>query len=495
MITLTLVSHTNVGKTTLARTLLAQDVGEVRDAPHVTEFTDEHVLLRSAGGAELIVADTPGFGDSVRLASRMRQSGSPLGWFLSAVWDRWRDRAFWASQQVLRHVRDRADVVLYLVNAAEEPVTAGYVASEMELLAWVEKPVLVLLNQMGPPTDAAAEAKEVQRWRDALAQWPLVRAVLPLDAFARCWVQEGALWREIEQSLPADRQAEMRDLRAAWGAQRLATFDDAMRTLAASIARIATARVALDDGGGASTLRQLGSAIGVGKADSSPLDIAQQALQRALDEEVKSSTDSLLTLHSLHGDAGKTIVERVTTGFDWRHRTDEGRAALIGAVASGALTGLAHDIATGGFTLGGGVVAGTVLGALAAAGIARGLNVVRGTDKSWVGWHAEALTPVLRSALLRYLAVAHFGRGRGNWAEGESPSHWAPVVDAALAARADALAELWQHRGNRYDNPGEAESLAADLQPILAAAARETLERLYPGQWPEKPDPAAYRHG
>ena len=31
-VTLSLVSHTNVGKTTLARTLLKRDIGEVRDA-------------------------------------------------------------------------------------------------------------------------------------------------------------------------------------------------------------------------------------------------------------------------------------------------------------------------------------------------------------------------------------------------------------------------------------------------------------------------------
>ncbi|MEO7007994.1 MAG: GTPase, partial [Caldimonas sp.] len=37
-ISLSLVSHTNVGKTTLARTLLGRDVGQVRDVPHVTEF-------------------------------------------------------------------------------------------------------------------------------------------------------------------------------------------------------------------------------------------------------------------------------------------------------------------------------------------------------------------------------------------------------------------------------------------------------------------------
>ena len=35
-INLSLVSHTNIGKTTLARTLLMQDVGEVADRAHVT---------------------------------------------------------------------------------------------------------------------------------------------------------------------------------------------------------------------------------------------------------------------------------------------------------------------------------------------------------------------------------------------------------------------------------------------------------------------------
>ena len=101
---LSLVSHTNVGKTTLARTLLGRDVGEVRDAPHVTEFADAYEMLRTRRGETLRLWDTPGFGDSVRLLQRMQQSGNPLGWFLSQVWDRWRDRPFWASQQALRHV-------------------------------------------------------------------------------------------------------------------------------------------------------------------------------------------------------------------------------------------------------------------------------------------------------------------------------------------------------------------------------------------------------
>ena len=49
-IQLVLVSHTNAGKTTLARTLLSVDLGEVRDAPHVTTESDAHTLWRSPEG-------------------------------------------------------------------------------------------------------------------------------------------------------------------------------------------------------------------------------------------------------------------------------------------------------------------------------------------------------------------------------------------------------------------------------------------------------------
>jgi predicted GTPase len=77
---LSLVSHTNVGKTSLMRTLLRKDIGEVADRPHVTEAAEAHVLVTSAPGEELRLWDTPGFGDSARLLKRLQASGNPLGW-------------------------------------------------------------------------------------------------------------------------------------------------------------------------------------------------------------------------------------------------------------------------------------------------------------------------------------------------------------------------------------------------------------------------------
>jgi hypothetical protein len=480
-VTLSLVSHTNVGKTTLARTLLGTDVGVVRDAPHVTEFADGHDLVTTAEGDRLRLWDTPGFGDSVRLARRMRQSGQPLGWFLTQVWDRWTDRSFWLSQQALRHVQAESDVVLYLVNAAESPQAAGYVAPEMDLLAWVGKPVLVLLNQLGAPRAASEEAAEVEAWRSHLARWPLVQGVLPMDAFARCWVHELTLLRTLQSLLQGERAAAMARLVEAWRLRRQETFDAAMQALAQGLARTAATREAVDDAfGWRERLRQFGASL-ARRDDADPNAAAQQRLTAALDAEVRESTARLIELHGLQGHAEGEVLDRVAGQFARHERVPEGRAAIFGGAVTGALAGLKADVLSGGLTLGGGLIAGGLIGALGAAGLARGINVVRGTGRSWVAWDDAAMGPLVQAALLRYLAVAHFGRGRGEWVQGEAPPHWSATVADALAPQRLALDALWASRSRHIDNAGEAERLARALQPLLAAAARAALERLYPG--------------
>ena len=53
--------------------------------------------------------------------------------------------------------------------------------------------VVVLLNQTGQPQAPEVEAGEIEAWRSHLSKYKLVREVLTLDAFARCWVQEDRL--------------------------------------------------------------------------------------------------------------------------------------------------------------------------------------------------------------------------------------------------------------------------------------------------------------
>ena len=480
-VSLSLVSHTNVGKTTLARTLLARDVGEVRDAPHVTEFAEVHTMLESAQGDRLQLWDTPGFGDSVRLMRRLRQAENPIGWFISEVWDRWRDRPFWAAQQALRNVRDEADVLLYLLSAAETPEAAGYVAPEMELLAWTGKPVVVLLNQLGAPGDGAADA-DLERWRRHVVALAPTAQVLSFDAFARCWVQEVVLLAAIAAALkdPAQRAA-MKRLVDGWRAARADDLAAAMAILADSIASIAAAREIVAEGPSlAGRLRGVGAAIGIGRGGPDDATAAAQArLAEQLQTEVRDSMAALIRLHRLEGESEAAILEAVQV--DLHQKVDAGWAAIWGGAVSGALAGLSADVMAGGLTLGGGLLAGGVLGALGAVGLAHGVNRVRGTDRSWLAWKDEALQQVVEAQLLRYLAVAHFGRGRGAWSDdGAAPAHWPAAVHSALEPHREALAALWRERGADEPTMAALAPMRAELAALLRAAARATLLRLYP---------------
>jgi hypothetical protein len=68
--------------------------------------------------------------------------------------------------------------------------------------------------------------------------------------------------------------------------------------------------------------------------------------------------------------------------------------------------------------------------------------------------------------------------------EGEAPAHWPGLVQTALDREASALTSLWQSRSPTQANAGDADRLAQRLEPVLARATREVIERLYPGAWP-----------
>lgn len=501
-IALSLISHTNAGKTTLARTLLGREVGDVRDAPHVTEFSEDYGLAQSALGDTLTLWDTPGFGDSVRLLKRLKAQGNPLGWFLSEVWDRFRDRAFYASQTAMRNVRERADVVLYLVDASQSPEGAGFIDAEMQLLAWMDKPVVVLLNQLGTVQTADVRSAEIKRWTDHLRPWPLVHSVLPLDAFTRCWVQEFAWLDAVTLAVPMDKRAGMARLRAAWQAQRLQAFDSAMMVLAQSVSRVASLREALPASSGVrGTLRDVGHAakalwhkasaaasVSPSEAPMAPtLSPQAQAAQRALADQtnavVKSSLTELIGLHGLQGRAQAELDDIIQHHFDVKLHFHEGRAAMVGGVVTGALGGLVADVGSGGLTLGGGMLTGAVIGAVAAATAAHGINVRRGRQHAWLTWNAQAMHAMVESAMLRYLAVAHFGRGQGEWKQGAAPAHWRATVEAALASQRPAWDSLWAER-EQGDDANPAQIPPAAVFALLREAMATVLERLYPGAAP-----------
>ncbi|MCA1858431.1 GTPase domain-containing protein [Massilia oculi] len=471
-----LVSHTNNGKTTLARTLVGMDVGEVRDAAHVTQFAEAHLLQTSAAGDSLVLWDTPGFGDSVRLLKRLSMSGNPIGWFLREVFDRYRDKPFWLSQQALRAAKEEADVVLYLVNSSEAPQDAGYLPSEMKILEWLGKPVAVLLNQMGPPRPGSEEAAEQGRWKQHLASFPVVKEVLPLDAFARCWVHEHVFYDAIGKLIEPARQAGYARLLATWEDANQRRYRNSLHLVAELLAFAARDRQEVSSEGGQGLFRSALKAVGLGKDEQKRQELAMATLVQRLNDEIGSTTARMLVLHKLDPGKAGAINARVRENFAVRAPVDRAQAGLLGAMVSGAATGLSADLMAGGLTLGGGALLGAIVGALTMAGAAWGFNVGTDRNQHTVQFADAFLQTLLTGGLLRYLAVAHFGRGRGNYVESEAPAFWQAEVERAVAAHAGDLPALW--RALRAAPDGEAAIALAEK--TLVPAADAVLAQLYP---------------
>lgn len=469
IVTLSLISHTNAGKTTLARTLLRQDVGEVRDAAHVTLYNESYPLLEQ--DARLLrLWDTPGFGDSARLLKRLKRERNPIFWLISQTWDRLTDKPLWCSQQALKNVREEADAVLYLVNATEPPEIAAYIAPEMEILGWVGKPVLVLLNQTGPAQDPNLEEGEIQSWKDHLKTWPIVRDVICLDAFARCWVQEDRLMESLTP-LMTDRKADaFKHLKRAWHQRNMDVFHHSSRVLS----ELLTAAVV--DGIEVRS-ETLWERIGIGRSDlNKEYQDAREQLATRLADRIADATNRLIQLHGLEGEAAQRLGQLTQDQFHVPAKVSETIWSAVGSVAGGAMLGLIADLKAGGLTFGGGALVGGLAAGIGAYALIKSYNLVRGSDHR-LHWSGEHFREQIRLAMLTYLAISHFGRGRGEWQESAEPAHWNTLCGQIIEEHQDGITRLWKSGVEAGAMP---ETVSKDAHALIYDCLSCVLVRLYP---------------
>ncbi|GAX59449.1 GTP-binding protein HSR1-related [Candidatus Scalindua japonica] len=474
-ITLSLISHTNVGKTTLARTLLKKDIGVIRDDAHVTDTSEAYIMLETNNGFVLRLWDTPGFGNSAKLLKRLQNIPRPTGWFVNEVWDRIDDRANWCNQQALRNVREDADVVLYLVNAAENPIEAGYVDCEMQILDWLSKPVIVLLNQTGPPREAVVEAGEEKLWEDHLQRFEVVKYVMSLDAFARCRIQENILMKTIEGVLPFAKRNSFDEIWKAWAINNNSVFERSMDSLAGQITAACCDREHITQKSIWELAQYKVPIPGMSSDIKKEKEDAMKKLADRLEGEVKSSLDELIQLHQLKGNAAAEILKRLSSDYLSNKPVNEGVSAIVGGFFTGAISGVGADFLAGGLTFGGGAVVGGILGAVGAAGLTRGYNYFRGDNNSFIRWSLPLYQELFSSALLRYLAVAHFGRGRGEYTESEYPEFWKSSVLQIVHERQKEIKALWQ-AGKRETNTSR---LTVQTKKLLTDMVQQLLKEFY----------------
>ena len=484
-----LLSHTNIGKTTLTRTLMADDVGEIEDAAHVTMQSQRYLLQKTQQGDELWLWDTPGFGDSIRLYERLKQHGNPLGWFLSNVWDRWRDKPFYLSQRALLAARDHADVMLYLVNAAEDPADAGYWSAEMNILAWMNKPVIVLLNQVGSDTTQEQTQQDLQRWKQATQSFQtVVRDVLVLDAFTRSWWHERQMMQSIAPLLPQAKQAAYQRLLDQRASQQQEREQASIIVMAEQLLAAATLHEKLEPEQGKllarawQSLSQITSKLGKTASDevalSAPAKAAVQRLMQELRQSDAKATQRLLEIHHLDGQAASQIQEQLRGQLQVSKPVDAQAASLWGALTAGAATGLGADLMAGGLTLGAGALVGALVGALTFGGAAWGANKIFDQEKQSFQLSADYLTAMVSQALLKYLLISHFGRGRGRYTSPSAPQQWSEAALGVVQLQAAQWAAIWEQA--RMDGPESTESLQSAVNDLLAQSLQQLMNRLYP---------------
>jgi hypothetical protein len=355
----------------------------------------------------------------------------------------------WLRQQAQAPQRDgiECDVVLHVVRGQAD------VAAAAPMLRWLDKPVLRLPTGEREPVDDGAGAA----------------AVLPFDRFARCWVQERTLLDAIGRSLPEEKAAGFAKLVRAWDERNRRQLRDAMAAIAVHL--LAAARQAEEVG----KPRSLISLVSPGERDAHERR-SREAMAQVVERLQRSdaqATSSLLALHGIDASAALALNHRLEEKFVVQQAISAGQAGVAGA-ATGAAMGVSIDLLTAGLSLGLGALAGAVVGGGAAWVAAVWKNQSTPAGTSVVQLSDDMLQAMAEAGLLRYLAVAHFGRDGGG--PGEIRPEWRSEVVAAVEERSADLKEQWSAARAQQEFLDPSAALAAMLESI----ALTVLRRLYP---------------
>ncbi|SDI84586.1 small GTP-binding protein domain-containing protein [Pseudomonas delhiensis] len=339
---LAVVGHTNVGKTSLLRTL-TRDVGfgEVSHRPSTTRHV-EGARLSVDGQALLELYDTPGLEDAIALRDYLDALERPgerldgpekLRRFLDGSEARGR---FEQEAKVLRQLQ-ASDAGLYVIDA-REPVLAKY-RDELAVLAGCARPLLPVLNFV-----ASASHREAQ-WREALSRLGL-HALVRFDSVAPPLDGERRLYESLALLLEKSRP-QLERLIQDHEVQAVARREAGAKLIAELLVDVAACRDLVP--GDAEAIRK-----------------ATEALRDRVRKREEACVQALLRLHAFRKDDARAADLPLLDGrwgddlFNPETLRQLG-VRLGGGVAAGAAAGAGIDLLVGGLTLG----AATALGALA----------------------------------------------------------------------------------------------------------------------------------
>lgn len=340
---LAVVGHTNVGKTSLLRTL-TRDVGfgEVSHRPSTTRHV-EGARLSVDGEALLELYDTPGLEDAIALLDYLERLDRPgerldgparLGRFLEGSEARQR---FEQEAKVLRQLL-ASDAGLYVIDA-REPVLAKY-RDELAVLASCGKPLLPVLNFV-----SSAQQREPD-WREALARLGL-HALVRFDSVAPPEDGERRLYESLALLLETSR-GRLERLIADQQAQREARKQSAARLIAELLLDCAACRRSV-------------------ATDSDQVQAAIDDLRKAVRQREQRCVESLLKLYAFRREDASASDLPLMDGRWGDDLFNPETLKLLGVrvgggIAAGAAAGAGVDLLVGGITLGAAALVGAIAG-------------------------------------------------------------------------------------------------------------------------------------
>ncbi|PBQ02831.1 GTPase SAR1 [Pseudomonas congelans] len=342
-IKLAVVGHTNVGKTSLLRTLTGDvSFGEVSHRPSTTRHV-EGARLSVDGEALVELYDTPGLEDAIALLDYLERLDRPgerldgparLARFLEGSEARQR---FEQEAKVMRQLLD-SDAGLYVIDA-REPVLAKY-RDELAVLASCGKPLLPVLNFV------SAQQHREPEWREALSRLGL-HALVRFDSVAPPEDGGRRLYESLELLLESARPR-LERLIDDQEKQRTAKRHSAARLIAELLIDSAACRRSVE-----TTADQEQQAV--------------EALRKAVRQREQQCVEALLKLYAFRKD---DVSSSDLPLMDGRWGDDLFNPETLklmgvrvgGGVAAGAAAGAGVDLMVGGVTLGAAALVGAIAG-------------------------------------------------------------------------------------------------------------------------------------
>lgn len=196
---LAVVGHTNVGKTSLLRTLLRDpDFGQVAATPSTTRRAQSRSITFNPGN-QIVLIDTPGLEDGMGLYDYLEQlSDTATRHDGPALLQRFMQspeasRSFAQEALVIQQLLS-CDAALYVIDA-RDPVLDKF-QDELAILVKSARPVLPVLNFTASPNHQAAA------WQQALAKVNL-HTITEFDSVSPPAGGEAIIYRQLQALLPA----------------------------------------------------------------------------------------------------------------------------------------------------------------------------------------------------------------------------------------------------------------------------------------------------